>query len=82
MTITCGIDWVEKHHDVTLVDEDGRVIVHYRSTSAPGCSSPWCCSCLTVGVSRHCEGGHRCAKAPSHDTGQLQPLVLPQLSHT
>ncbi len=33
MTITCGIDWAEKHHDVTLVDEDGRVIVHRRITT-------------------------------------------------
>ena len=37
MTITCGIDWAEKHHDVTLVGEDGRVIAHRRvSTDAAG----------------------------------------------
>lgn len=27
MTITCGIDWAEKHHDVTLVGDDGHIIV-------------------------------------------------------
>lgn len=37
MTITCGIDWAEKHHDVTLVGDDGRIIVHRRiSTDAAG----------------------------------------------
>jgi transposase len=37
MAITCGIDWAEKHHDVTLVGDDGRVIVHRRiSTDAAG----------------------------------------------
>lgn len=33
MTITSGIDWAEKHHDVTLVDEDGGVLVHRRITT-------------------------------------------------
>jgi len=33
MAITCGIDWAEKHHDVTLVGDDGRVIVHRRITT-------------------------------------------------
>ncbi|WP_425824645.1 IS110 family transposase [Streptomyces fractus] len=26
MTITCGIDWAENHHDVALVDEAGRLV--------------------------------------------------------
>ena len=30
MTITCGIDWAEAHHDVALVDEDGRAIARAR----------------------------------------------------
>ena len=30
MTITCGIDWAEAHHDVALVDESGRVIARAR----------------------------------------------------
>jgi len=27
---TCGIDWVENHHDIALVDTDGRVITIRR----------------------------------------------------
>lgn len=30
MSITCGIDWAEGHHDVALVDEDGAVLVRTR----------------------------------------------------
>jgi hypothetical protein len=33
MTITCGIDWAERHHDVTLVDaghDDGTVVAQQR----------------------------------------------------
>lgn len=30
MTITCGIDWAEAHHDVALVDENGRVVARAR----------------------------------------------------
>ena len=26
MTITCGIDWAEAHHDVAVMDGDGRVL--------------------------------------------------------
>lgn len=26
MTITCGIDWAENHHDVALVDETGQLV--------------------------------------------------------
>ncbi|MCK3771298.1 IS110 family transposase [Microbacterium aerolatum] len=28
--MTCGIDWAENHHDVALVDADGRVITKRR----------------------------------------------------
>ncbi len=28
--ITCGIDWAEGHHDVALVDADGRVVARSR----------------------------------------------------
>jgi transposase len=28
--ITCGIDWAEAHHDVALVDADGRVLARRR----------------------------------------------------
>lgn len=37
MGIYCGIDWAEAHHDVTVIDEDGHVLVHRRiSTDAAG----------------------------------------------
>lgn len=26
MAIFCGIDWSERHHDVALVDGEGRVL--------------------------------------------------------
>lgn len=28
--MTCGIDWAENHHDVALVDADGRMITKRR----------------------------------------------------
>ena len=27
MTVWCGIDWAERHHDVALVDDDGKLLV-------------------------------------------------------
>lgn len=30
MTITCGIDWAENHHDVALVDESGKLVAKRR----------------------------------------------------
>ena len=30
MTITCGIDWAESHHDVALVDESGKLVAKRR----------------------------------------------------
>jgi transposase len=30
MTVFCGIDWSERHHDVALVDQDGTLIVKRR----------------------------------------------------
>lgn len=30
MTITCGIDWAERHHDVALVDGDGTTLAKKR----------------------------------------------------
>ena len=31
--ITCGIDWAEAHHDVALVDENGKVVVFFKAAS-------------------------------------------------
>ena len=31
--ITCGIDWAESHHDVALVDENGKVVAKKRVTA-------------------------------------------------
>lgn len=33
MGITCGIDWAEKHHDIAVVDELGRVLGRRRITT-------------------------------------------------
>lgn len=30
MTITCGIDWAENHHDIALVDETGKLVAKRR----------------------------------------------------
>jgi hypothetical protein len=30
LTITCGIDWAESHHDVALVDESGKLVAKRR----------------------------------------------------
>jgi transposase len=32
MRVFCGIDWAERHHDVALVDESGKVIAQRRIT--------------------------------------------------
>lgn len=31
--LTCGIDWAEAHHDVALVDQDGKVLARKRVTA-------------------------------------------------
>src|SRR5215213_8504141 len=31
--LTCGIDWAEAHHDVALVDENGKVVIRKRVTA-------------------------------------------------
>lgn len=35
MTVTCGIDWSERHHDVALVDQDGRLVAKRRIAESP-----------------------------------------------
>ena len=30
MTVVCGIDWSEQHHDVAVVDADGRLVAERR----------------------------------------------------
>ncbi|MEV7043702.1 IS110 family transposase [Amycolatopsis sp. NPDC051061] len=40
MAITCGIDWAEAHHDVALVDENGKVVARQRiGVGAERCST-------------------------------------------
>ncbi len=36
MTLTCGIDWAEAHHDVALVDMDGAVVTRSRIDTGAG----------------------------------------------
>ena len=39
LTITCGIDWAEAHHDVALIDKQGVVLARSRiETDAAGFS--------------------------------------------
>lgn len=35
MAVWCGIDWAERHHDVALVDETGRLLARRRIDSGP-----------------------------------------------
>ena len=35
MTVWCGIDWAERHHDVALVDDDGKLLVKQRIIDDP-----------------------------------------------
>ena len=30
MKVFCGIDWAEKHHDIALVDADGKLVATRR----------------------------------------------------
>ena len=30
MTVTCGVDWAEVHHDVAIVDENGKRVAKLR----------------------------------------------------
>lgn len=30
MTVWCGIDWADRHHDVALVDDDGKLVARRR----------------------------------------------------
>jgi hypothetical protein len=34
LKVTCGIDWAEKHHDVALVDSDGKLVARRRDDVA------------------------------------------------
>jgi transposase len=41
MDICCGIDWAEDHHDVAIVDRDGRLLARRRiSDDAAGLAAP------------------------------------------
>jgi hypothetical protein len=30
VTVFCGVDWASDHHDVALVDHDGRLVARRR----------------------------------------------------
>ena len=30
MRIWCGIDWAERHHDIALVDDNGKLVAKRR----------------------------------------------------
>jgi hypothetical protein len=33
-TIYCGVDWAESHHDIALVDEQGKLVAKRRITES------------------------------------------------
>lgn len=35
MTLFCGIDWAEGHHDVAVIDADGTLVVKKRISDDP-----------------------------------------------
>jgi hypothetical protein len=35
MTLFCGIDWAETHHDVAIIDNDGQLIAKRRIPDGP-----------------------------------------------
>jgi hypothetical protein len=35
VSVWCGIDWAEDHHDVALVDETGQVVARHRISDDP-----------------------------------------------
>lgn len=35
MKVFCGIDWAEAHHDVAIIDGDGRLVTKKRITDDP-----------------------------------------------
>ena len=35
MTLFCGIDWAETHHDVAIIDSDGQLVAKKRIADGP-----------------------------------------------
>ena len=35
MTLFCGIDWAEAHHDVAIIDGDGQLVAKKRIADDP-----------------------------------------------
>lgn len=35
MTLFCGIDWAESHHDVAIIDEGGQLVAKKRISDDP-----------------------------------------------
>lgn len=66
MTVTCGIDWAEAHHDVALVDETGARVAKVRiDTGAKGFSE------LMALLDDHAEDPSAVAVAIETDKGLL-----------
>jgi transposase len=62
MTITCGIDWAEGHHDVALVDSDGKRVGKLRiDTGLSGFTE------LMTLIAEHCDDPSRVAVAVETD---------------
>lgn len=66
MTITCGIDWAEAHHDVALVDDVGTIVARRRiDTGAAGFTS------LLEFIADHAGAGEETAIAIETDKNLL-----------
>jgi len=35
MRIWCGIDWAERHHDIAVVDDNGKLVAKQRIEMTP-----------------------------------------------
>ena len=51
MDVFCGIDWAEDHHDIAVVDRDGKLLARRRiSDDAAGLAALLVCSPSTATV--------------------------------
>ncbi|GHH84663.1 hypothetical protein GCM10017771_14410 [Streptomyces capitiformicae] len=59
LTVFCGIDWAERHHDVALVDDTGTLLAKARiSDDAAGYSK---LLALLALLAEHGDSPHRAA---------------------
>lgn len=74
MAVYCGIDWAEGHHDIALVDGDGRLVAKRRIKDSPEGVAELTAMLAAAGDGS-CPGSHSCAPA-AEDT--IMPLWQPE----